>query len=518
MRLGIPGRNAPAPRVSGRNGNECHPGERSGAEDDHDHRLAGPLAARGIGATRPGSENREGLNRLSLRRNFAWTGLANAVYAGCQWGILVALAKAGSAEMVGLFALGLAVTAPVFMFANLQLRSLQATDAKEEYGFADYLGLRLATTLIAQLVVVGIAVVGGYDHEGFWVILAMGATRMLDSLSDVAYGRLQQHERLDRVARSTILRGMLSVVAVPAVVLAGGRLVDGLLAMAAAWALVLMFYDLPQASRLGAAPRTAPARRRTIPRFHLRTLARLSWLAAPLGFVTFLSSLNVNLPRYFVESCVGEAELGVFAGLVGLFSAVYLVQVAIGQAALPRLAQYCASCQGRRFLRLGTVVLATALASGLAGVAMAFVGGAGLLRIIYSDQFAAHVDLFRWLSIAAVAQGASATLGYLLNAARRFRQALAVSLVGSWRPGSARRCGYRGSGSLARPRPCWRGPSSLASCRPRCSSHSSNRCAPPTDLPPPRRSRRRTTLGRAARWAATCLAVAAAISRISSKS
>ena len=91
--------------------------------------------------------------RPSLRRNVAWTGLANAVYAGCQWAILVALAKAGSAEMVGQFALGLAVTAPVFMFANLQLRSLQATDAKEQYAFADYLGLRVLGVVIAQCAV-----------------------------------------------------------------------------------------------------------------------------------------------------------------------------------------------------------------------------------------------------------------------------------------------------------------------------------------------------------------------------
>jgi hypothetical protein len=30
---------------------------------------------------------------LSLRRNFSWTLAGNVVYAGCQWGMLVALAK-----------------------------------------------------------------------------------------------------------------------------------------------------------------------------------------------------------------------------------------------------------------------------------------------------------------------------------------------------------------------------------------------------------------------------------------
>ena len=87
--------------------------------------------------------------RLSLRKNFSWTLAGNIIYAACQWGMLIILAKLGSAEMVGQFALGLAITAPIIMFADLNLRHVQATDAQEEYHFRDYLGLRLITTSLA---------------------------------------------------------------------------------------------------------------------------------------------------------------------------------------------------------------------------------------------------------------------------------------------------------------------------------------------------------------------------------
>lgn len=68
-----------------------------------------------------------------------WTFIGNVVYAGCQWGMLVVLTKLGSPEMVGQFALGLAITAPVFRFADLRLRNVQATDTRREYLFGDYL-------------------------------------------------------------------------------------------------------------------------------------------------------------------------------------------------------------------------------------------------------------------------------------------------------------------------------------------------------------------------------------------
>jgi hypothetical protein len=45
--------------------------------------------------------------------NFLWTLSGNVVYAACQWGMLVVLAKLGTHQMVGEFALALAITAPI---------------------------------------------------------------------------------------------------------------------------------------------------------------------------------------------------------------------------------------------------------------------------------------------------------------------------------------------------------------------------------------------------------------------
>ena len=71
--------------------------------------------------------------RISLRANVAWTTCGNVVYAMSQWAMLASIAKLGSPYMVGQFALGLAVAAPVYMFTNLQLRSIQATDGKTAF-------------------------------------------------------------------------------------------------------------------------------------------------------------------------------------------------------------------------------------------------------------------------------------------------------------------------------------------------------------------------------------------------
>src|SRR5438105_229334 len=90
---------------------------------------------------------------LSLRRNFAWTLAGNIVYAGCQWGMLVVLAKLGNPAMVGTFAFALAVTAPVVLASNLGLSTVQVTDRRGDYDFGHYLGLRLLTAVLSLAII-----------------------------------------------------------------------------------------------------------------------------------------------------------------------------------------------------------------------------------------------------------------------------------------------------------------------------------------------------------------------------
>jgi hypothetical protein len=92
--------------------------------------------------------------------------------------MIVLLTKLGSPEMVGQFALGLAVTAPIILFANLQLRSVQATDARQEFQFGHYFGLRLVTTGLALFSVIG-------NCMDFPIPLGNSASYSCDSLSQI---------------------------------------------------------------------------------------------------------------------------------------------------------------------------------------------------------------------------------------------------------------------------------------------------------------------------------------------
>jgi len=365
---------------------------------------------------------------LSLRTNFSWTLLGNIVYSGCQWGMLVILAKLGSPVMVGQFALGLAVTAPIIMFANLQLRAVQATDAKHEYLFGDYLGLRLIAIALALVVIMAVSFFSGYREDTMLVILVIGVAKAFESTSDIFFGLLQQHERMDRIAKSMMLKGFLSLLALGIGVYLTRSTLWGVIGLAVIWALILIYYDLKSGALiLRLSQITNPSANIKIddstlsPRWDKAKLRKLALLALPLGFVMLLISLNVNIPRYFIEHYLGERQLGIFAAISYLMVAGTTIVSALGQSASPRLAKYYASGNHTAFRDLLVKLVAIAMLLGLAGLLVVIFAGRELLTLLYRPEYAKHVDIFLWAMVAAGISYITSFLGYGMTAARYFK-------------------------------------------------------------------------------------------------
>jgi len=167
----------------------------------------GPEKA-GIGTPLPGIREAGSGKVPHLGVSVLWTLAGYASFMVCQWAMLVVVARLGSPEKVGEFALGLTIAAPVILFANLGLRRFQVTDASGRFGFADYFGLRLLMAGLALVAIAALAAGSGYGPAVAGAILAMGVAKAVESANDVVLGALQRAERMDLVARSMALRGV----------------------------------------------------------------------------------------------------------------------------------------------------------------------------------------------------------------------------------------------------------------------------------------------------------------------
>jgi len=348
----------------------------------------------------------------SWRSNFAWALSGNVVYAACQWGMVVVLAKLGSSFMVGRFSLGLAISGPVLMFTNLQLRSVQATDARRRYSFGDYLGLRVMTTLTALAAIVSITFAQGYRQQTAMVILAVALLKAIESFSDVFYGLFQLNDHLDQTGKSMMVRGALSVIALGAGLYLTHELVWAILVLAAAWLAVLICWDVRRGRRFASL---------VWPSLHLDRQWRLTRLALPLGLVMALVSLNLNMPRYFIEAHLGEYQLGIFSAMAYTTVAVATFADALGHSTIPRLARYYADGDLVSFRSSLLKLVAIGGGFGLISFAAARAMGARVLTILFTPEYAAHAGVFVLLVIAAGISCVASLLNYGITAAQCFR-------------------------------------------------------------------------------------------------
>lgn len=395
----------------------------------------GQLAPMSVATEEPAVERREEVVAAprplgsGLRSNVFWTLSGNVVYAACQWLVLIVLAKLGTAEAVGQFALGLAVTAPVMLLANLQLSALQATDATRSYRFGHYLALRLITTGLALAVIASVVIGIGFGLKTALVILAVGLAKALESISDAYHGLMQQHGRMERVAWSQMMKGPGSVAAMSVGMLWLGGVVGGTIAQAACWGLLLIAYDVRSPAWLR---RMEPsvAGMRFMPCWEWRALGRLAWLALPLGIVAMLFMLSTTIPRYFVEHRLGERLLGIFAALAYVTIIGQILSNSLGQAAAPRLAQRHAAGDLAGFRWMVLKLAAVGLALGTLGVLAAFLIGKPLLTILYKPEYAEHTGAFAGIMAGTGLWCVATMFIYAATAARRNRsQAAAAGVV-----------------------------------------------------------------------------------------
>lgn len=354
---------------------------------------------------------------LSLRKNFSWTFVGNVVYGASQWAMIVVLARLGSPRMVGEFALALAVSTPIVSLLNLQLRSIQATDARHDYSFATYLGLRLVTVAASLGVVLLVALLAGYTFQILLVIAAMTLAKAFESVSDVFYGLQQQSERMDTVAISKMIKGPLALVGLAVAIWSTGNLVVAICVLALARFAILAAIDIPLASKIHNAKSSWQIMR---PDFSRGPLLRLVYLALPMGVVTMLVALNTSIPRLLLERTTDAYTLGVFAAIAALMAAGDQVNMALGQSAAPRLAKYFAEGRIHQYRVLTTKLIGIGALLGLTGVIIAIVVAPEILKILFTPEYADHGPILIIIMIAAACAYISSYLGYAMTALRKF--------------------------------------------------------------------------------------------------
>lgn len=362
--------------------------------------------------------------RPSFARNVGWGVAGNAGYALCQWLVLVVIARLGTPSMVGDYALGLAVGAPLVLLANLSLRTVLVTDTFHEHPFRRY--LRVRATGMAAAVGAVCAAVWYFDLPAAVVVL-VGLAKAFDGVGDIYLGLLQRHHDQRAVAVAQLANGILTVALTGVLLAATGSVAWAAAGSAMGSLIAWLGFCAPLASRLLDATAKAPQPKRHTHRVSPPGTGALVWAALPLGLASGITSLTANVPRYALQDQLGTAALGAFAAAGYLVLTGNVLVSAVAQTLLPRLVDLHAAGARERFAALVRQSLIGVTVAGVLAVWAAALVGETVLRTVYGAEYADDAGTLVVLTIATAVAASCFVLDAALSAVRRFTGQLAVN-------------------------------------------------------------------------------------------
>lgn len=351
-------------------------------------------------------------SKLSFFSNFSWNFIGSIVYAFSQWIVLIIIAKFGTVEEVGIYSIGMALTAPIIMFTDLQLRSIQATDTDSIYFFRHYFALRILGNITATVILLIILSMDFYNVYKSFIILLVFLSKVLDSFSNVLYGQFQKNERMDFIGLSRTIKGIITIFVVFISYSFTRDLFISLVAMNISWFFIFLLFDLRNLRKFSL---------RMKPDFDWQKLMKLVKLALPLGVAILIISLNINIPRIFVERVLGDKAFGYFAAMLYFMVAGETLINAVGQAIAPRLARMYKKKKKAQFKIVILKSLCVAFSIGFIGISIAYLFGEYILTIVYGLGYSNYNKILVLIMIAATFNFGSAISGYAITAMRKFR-------------------------------------------------------------------------------------------------
>lgn len=362
------------------------------------------------------------------KRNFAWLLLGNLVSALANWGIITTIARFGGAESVGTFAYGLAITTPIFLLADLQLRGLQAADSKGALSFRLLLSTRIVTTLAASVVALALVFLLSESPGTRAVTVLCAVGKSFDSFITLLHGHYQRRKRMLAIALTQALNGVASLgFCVVLMLWLGPSAINGALGYAlgsvlsalAIWAASLAISDTRR--ELFTSNQVSVT---------FSGILGIVGVALPLGISAFLVSANQSILRYIIEDRADLASLGVFAALTYLLTPNTMAINAIGQSQLPSLADDYHQNPHSRFIARNLRLTGIVVALGGATALGALLFGGIALKLAYGEQFTEHSGLLLIFSLTTVFSNVTGLWNYSLLAKQHRKGQLLVALCG----------------------------------------------------------------------------------------
>lgn len=258
-------------------------------------------------------------------KNLFWTITANLIQAFTKWGYLILIARSLTKADVGVYSLGLAITAPIVLFFNFRLRTLLVTSF--DGNFEVFKKLRNILDIISFIFIATLAL---FMYKSYFVlIILIGVIKILDLKSELYYSIPHYYNNLIVPAKLIIFKSIILCSVFICTLLYSKDLTISLFIQIVIQFLFLLFESKICMDFIDS--------KKSLNQKEAVYLGTLISSGIVLGFVQLIVSLNSNIPRLFIEDILNVSKLADYSILAYIFTIGNVFISAVVNNILPKL-------------------------------------------------------------------------------------------------------------------------------------------------------------------------------------
>ena len=202
-------------------------------------------------------------------------------------------------EFSGSYTLSLSCIAPVFMFFNMQLKWLVATDIIKTFLRTDYFFFRLFTSIVSIIIIFFIKFIFFHKIDNI-LFYSICLIKFLESISDIFYGFMQQEKAFSKTNKFIFLKSLFILI----FIYLDYILIHNYISLLFNIIFIYFGFILLEMKSLKLFFNFNDLNIKSIV-----PLIKNNW---HFGLVSSINSFKVNIPRYFIQN-LGLSKLAVFS-------------------------------------------------------------------------------------------------------------------------------------------------------------------------------------------------------------
>ena len=314
-----------------------------------------------------------GQENVQFRKNFIWNVLGTGLNAFNSLFFMIIVTRVNGIDQAGIFTIAFSTACIIYFVGVYAGRIYQVTELNQNITDKEFIVNRMISSIAMLILVILFSILRGYNLFKSAMFFILTFYKALEAFSDVLYGILQKHDKLEIVGKSFFMKAIISIILFLMIDLITKNMILASITIIIVNIAVLILYDT----------------KKTVELINLKEKTQKENIVKIFksGFFTFaISFLGVyilNAPKYAIDSFLEENYQTIFGIIVMPATVIGLVAQFLIHPYLNQIVDLYKKKDLKNFKKLILKLVCMIAGFGAVASLLAYLLGPEVLGIIY---------------------------------------------------------------------------------------------------------------------------------------